>query len=119
MKRIKQILFIVSIIIVFSACNAQQIPSAPASAPTTMVEPGITQPSDNLPRTEAEVPRVTVEEARAALESGAAVIVDVRDPARYMQSHVAGAISIWLDDIEANPAGVNLDQDQWIITYCA
>ena len=45
-------------------------------------------------------------------------VVDVRDPAQYEQSHVAGAISIWLDDIEANPTGLDLDKDQWIITYC-
>jgi rhodanese-related sulfurtransferase len=61
---------------------------------------------------------VTPEEAKAALDSGAAVIVDVRNPASYEESHVAGAISIWLEDIEANPTGVNLDKDQWIITYC-
>jgi rhodanese-related sulfurtransferase len=59
-----------------------------------------------------------VEAAKAALDSGAAVVVDVRDPAQYEQSHVAGAISIWLEDIEANPTGLNVDKDQWIITYC-
>ena len=62
---------------------------------------------------------MTIEEAKAALESGAAVVVDVRDPAQYEKSHVAGAISIWLGDIEANPTGLNLEKDQWIITYCA
>lgn len=45
--------------------------------------------------------------------------MDVRDPGQYAESHVAGAISIWIDDIEANPIGLNLDKDQWIITYCA
>lgn len=114
----KRILLIVLIIIVASACSAQQTESAPTSAPTTILEPASTQPSGDLPLTEADVPRVTAEEAKAALESGAAVIVDVRDPAQYEQSHVAGAISIWLDDIEANPTGLNLDKDQWIITYC-
>jgi 3-mercaptopyruvate sulfurtransferase SseA len=110
----KRILLIVLIIIVASACSVQPT----QSAPTVVVEPGSTQPSGDLPLTEGEVPRVTIEEAKAALESGAAVIVDVRDPAQYEKSHVAGAISIWLDDIEANPTGLSLDKDQWIITYC-
>jgi hypothetical protein len=114
-KKMKRILLIVSIIIIASACSVQPT----QSAPTQIVEPRVTQPSGNLPQTENEVPRVTIEEARAALESGAAVVVDVRHPSQYEESHVARAISIWLDDIEANPAGVNLDKDQWIITYCA
>jgi 3-mercaptopyruvate sulfurtransferase SseA len=114
-EKMKRILLLVLIIIVTSACNTQQT----QSVPTVVVEPGSTQPSGNLPQTENEVPRVTIEEARAALESGAAVVVDVRHPSQYEESHVAGAISIWLDDIEANPTGLNLDKDQWIITYCA
>lgn len=118
MQKMKRILLSVLIIIFASACSAQQTQSTPTLAPTTILGPASTQPSGNLPLTEDEVPRVTVEEAKAALESGAAVIVDVRDPAQYEKSHVAGATSIWLDEIEANPTGLNLDKDQWIITYC-
>lgn len=118
MEIMKRILFIVLIIIVTSACSAQQTQSAPTSAPTVIVEPVFTQSPGNLPLTESEVPRISVEEAKVALDSGAAVIVDVRDPSQYEKSHIAGAISIWLDDIEANPTGLSLDKDQWIITYC-
>lgn len=116
--RMKQIFLILLTILIISACSAQPTQSAPAPAPTTIIEPVFTQSSGDLPPTEADVPRITAEEARAALDSGAAVIVDVRDPSQYEQSHVAGAISIWLDDIEANPTGLDLDKDQWIITYC-
>ena len=56
--------------------------------------------------------------ARAALERGEAVIVDVRSDAAYEVSHIAGAINIQLGEIETNPTGLNLDKDQWIITYC-
>jgi rhodanese-related sulfurtransferase len=59
-----------------------------------------------------------VEDARAALDSGEAVIVDVRSEAAYETSHVAGAINIQLGEFETNPAGINLEKDQWIITYC-
>jgi rhodanese-related sulfurtransferase len=69
-------------------------------------------------QSEAQVPRIPVEQALAALQSGAAVIVDVRSMEAYDASHVAGAISIPLAEIETNPTGLSLEKDQWIITYC-
>ena len=114
MKRIRLFLWVIlSAGLGISACGA-----GTTSAPTQIVEHVFTQSPGNFPLTEAEVPRVTPQEAKAALHSGAAIIVDVRDLALYEKSHVAGAISIWLDDIEKNPAGLSLDKDQWIITYC-
>jgi 3-mercaptopyruvate sulfurtransferase SseA len=105
------------------ACNAALPQAEPTTAPTkqvisTQVE---TQPQPeqaDLPLIEAEVPRVTVEEAKAALDSGEAVIVDVRSPEAYADSHIAGAISISLGAVETNPLGLDLDKKQWIITYC-
>ncbi|HJS17139.1 MAG TPA: rhodanese-like domain-containing protein, partial [Anaerolineales bacterium] len=73
---------------------------------------------DGLPATEAEVSRVSLEETLAALQSGEAIVVDVRGSDAYQASHVAGAISIPLGEIETNPSGLDLDKDQWIITYC-
>ncbi len=72
----------------------------------------------SLPQTEADVPRVTAEEAKAALDSGTAVIVDVRILESFAAQHIQGALSIPLAGIEADPAGVKLDKDKWIITYC-
>jgi len=63
-----------------------------------------------------EVPRVTPEEAIAAYNSGAAVFVDVRGTDQYSQSHIAGALSIPLTEIEARIG--ELDPNDWIITYC-
>jgi 3-mercaptopyruvate sulfurtransferase SseA len=63
-----------------------------------------------------EVPRVTLEEAKTAFDSGAAVFVDVRSAASYEASHIPGALSIPLGELESR---INeLDPDQWIITYC-
>ena len=88
-------------------------------APTQIIEPVPTQPqNNNLPQTEGEVPRVTVEIAKAAVDSGAAIIVDVRSPGAYEHNHVAGAISIPLGAIELDPTNLQLDKNQWIITYC-
>lgn len=70
------------------------------------------------PLTEAEVSRVTVEEAKAAFDEGTAVIVDVRSQAAYEANHANGALSIPLNEFETNIAGVDLPKDRWIITYC-
>jgi len=72
-----------------------------------------------IPQTEDEVPRVTVEEAKAALESGKAVFVDVRNAKAYAEGHAAGAISIPLANFENDIENLSLRKDQWIITYCA
>lgn len=100
------------------ACN-YVAPTEAAQLPVTViVEPTSATHPNNIPLTEAEVPRVSLEEAKLALESGNAVVVDVRDPQAYEASHVAGAISIPLGTIETDPSGIGLDKEQWIITYC-
>ena len=70
------------------------------------------------PKTEDDVPRVVLEEALVALHGGAAIFVDVRSADAFASSHIAGAINFPVNEIEANPAIVTLDKDQWIITYC-
>jgi 3-mercaptopyruvate sulfurtransferase SseA len=116
MSRKFSILFTIWILILAtSACNIQ---TGSASVPTQVIEPVSTQSAGDLPLSEAEVPRVTVEEARAALDSGGAILVDVRGSDAYATSHIAGAINIPLSEFETNPEGLNLDKDQWIITYC-
>jgi 3-mercaptopyruvate sulfurtransferase SseA len=77
-----------------------------------------TQPSASVPLIEAEVPRVSVQEAKAALESGTGVIVDVRSTEAFESSHIVGAISVPLADIEQDTDSLPLDREQWIITYC-
>ena len=62
------------------------------------------------------VPRVSLGEARAAYESKQAVFVDVRSAEQYAHSHISGAKSIPLNELESR---VNeLNKEQSIITYC-
>jgi 3-mercaptopyruvate sulfurtransferase SseA len=112
MNKLKWIGLFLLLTLTVSACSAS-IPTEP----TVIVEP-TSQPAGNLPQTEADVPRVTVDEALAALNSGAAVIVDVRTTQSFVAQHIAGALSIPLTRIEENPKSVTLDKNQWIITYC-
>ena len=83
-----------------------------------IVEPTSPPSPDALPESEASVPRVGVEEAMVALAAGAALIVDVRSPDAYALSHIKGSINIPLGEVELNAAGLSLDKEQWIITYC-
>lgn len=65
---------------------------------------------------ESEIPRVRLEEAKAAFDTGAAVFVDVRSATSYEAAHIPGALSIPLADLEARLSELN--PNQWIITYC-
>ena len=115
----KTLLIISTLLLVTLACNAS-LPKT-ASAPTQPVISTLELPQgqdNDLLQTEAKVPRVTVEEAKTAFDSGEAIIVDVRSAESYAEGHIAGAISIPLGSIESNPSGLDLDKNQWIITYC-
>ena len=110
------LLFLLLLIFSALACTPTAA-TTPQSEPTTA--PTRVPPTQaNLPQTEADVPRVSVTDAKAAFDSGEAVIVDVRDAGLYAQEHIAGAKNIPLANIERDPAGVHLKKDQWIITYC-
>ncbi len=101
------------------ACNIASPQTAPPQPVISTLElPQPQQGQDSLPQTEAGVPRVTVKDAKAALDSGEAIIVDVRSPDAFANDHIAGAISIPLGLIESNPSGLDLDKEKWIITYC-
>jgi len=57
-----------------------------------------------------------VNEANQAVLDGEAVIVDTRSESQYQASHIAGAISVPIDQVEDRLD--ELDPDQWYITYC-
>jgi 3-mercaptopyruvate sulfurtransferase SseA len=115
----KDFIFVISVIaFVLSACGAQPTQVQPTATPTRPIESGHPITSEGLPATEADVPRVSVEEAKTAFDSGLAVIVDVRHPNNFESSHVAGAVSVPLLQIERDLTSLTLDKEQWIITYC-
>jgi len=112
----KGILAVSCLLLATLACNNLLGQSEPLSTPTQPAN--LTQATSNLPLSQDAVPRVAVQDAKAALDSGQAVIVDVRSPDAYAAGHIAGAISISLGEIESNPGGLALDKNEWIITYC-
>ena len=63
------------------------------------------------------VRRITPEEARHALDTGKAIIVDVRDEGAYKAGHAKGALWIPVNEIESRIK--ELPRDKMIIAYCS
>jgi rhodanese-related sulfurtransferase len=59
---------------------------------------------------------ISIENFEKALNSGEAVIVDVRNPGEYAAGHFTGALNIPVDDITSRYA--ELPKDRTILTYC-
>ncbi len=64
----------------------------------------------------SEIQRVSLEDAKAALDADTAVIVDIRATEAYDIGHIAGAGNIPFGELESHLG--ELDKTQWIITYC-
>lgn len=75
-----------------------------------------------LPRAD-EPRRVTPAQAYELLGAGRAVLVDVREPAGYENSHPRGAVSLPSEAVEASggrlPTGFSVSGEALLILYCA
>lgn len=87
------------------------VPATPRSAAPAQAAPTT---AGDIPN--PEIVRVTLGNAKAAYELKQAVFLDVRDADSYANSHIPGAISIPLADLETR--WQELDKNAWIITYC-
>lgn len=66
-----------------------------------------------------DVPRLTVPEVRQAMQNEGAILLDVRTAEQYAASHVQGALSVPVADIDLfNSYVAGLDKEAWYITYC-
>jgi len=65
----------------------------------------------------ASVPRISLQAAKASLDAGTAILVDVRTAAAYQQSHAVGAISMPSNEVDQRYK--ELPVDKQIILYCA
>jgi rhodanese-related sulfurtransferase len=63
------------------------------------------------------VPRVTVEELRAGLEKGTAVVIDVRTEEQYKAGHIKGAR--WIPSNEIVGRMKELPKDKLVVAYCS
>ncbi|MBX2998640.1 MAG: zinc-ribbon domain-containing protein [Caldilineaceae bacterium] len=63
-----------------------------------------------------DVPRISVQEAKARLDAGSAIFVDVRSRGQFNLSRIPGAVSIPIDEFEARYGEVPRNVE--VITYC-
>jgi 3-mercaptopyruvate sulfurtransferase SseA len=63
-----------------------------------------------------EIPRVSLETAKAAFDTKRAVFVDARSASSYSEGHIPGALLMNEEDL--NGFKEDLDLSTWIITYC-
>lgn len=68
--------------------------------------------------TDAEVPRISVEDARKEFDKGTAIIIDARGDGAWSQEHIAGSISSGkIGPVEENYP--NIPKGKKIIVYCS
>ena len=68
------------------------------------------------PATVSQVLRVSLPDARAALDDERAIFLDVRDSSSYAAGHIPGAVSIPISELPNRLS--ELDPKAWIIPYC-
>lgn len=87
--------------------NSAPVPAVTTNAPANTAQSDIPYP---------EVARISIAEAKAGVDAGTAVLLDVRPQEDYQTRHAANAISI--PDSEINHRFPELPQDVAIYTYC-
>ena len=97
------LLLLAAVVLIAQNGASQAVPTLPVSS---------AQEEETYP----EIARVSLAEAKAALDAGSAVFLDVRDPEPYAANHISGALNIPLGELETRQK--DLDPNQWIITYC-
>lgn len=98
-------LFIVMFIVLLITQNRQQ-----QTAQSPGASDGLVQQNSGV------IERVTLQDAKTALDTNAAIFVDVRSLDAFNGMHITGALSIPETEIQARLG--ELDPDQWIIPYC-
>ena len=73
-------------------------------------------PAQRSPDAADQVERVSAADAKAAVDAGEALLVDVRHVASYRRSHAAGAVHLYPDQVVTR--WKELPREKVIITYC-
>lgn len=92
-------------------------PTATQPRPTFVPLPSPSATATGTLPTAADVLRIGVIGARARVEAGSAILVDVRTEATYNSAHIEGALSMPVDQVGQRYA--ELPEDKLVIFYCA
>jgi hypothetical protein len=93
---------------VFLALQQNRPPEAAAS------QPAASAPASEVPF--PDVPRIGLTEAKARIDAGQALVLDVRGADDFKVEHIPGALSIPLAELEGRLS--ELPKNAEIITYC-
>ena len=64
------------------------------------------------------VPRISIDEAKALMAKNAVLLIDVRDPQSFAEGHMPGAINVPFDHIP-NHVDAWKNDKRLLVTYCA
>lgn len=81
------------------------------------LSPQTQQQAQQQPTPEDGVRRVSVEELRAGLEKGTAIVIDVRTEEQYKAGHIKGAR--WIPSNEIAGRIKELPKDKLVVAYCS
>ncbi len=62
--------------------------------------------------------RVSAGEAKALIDNGDCLLLDVREAGEYAAGHIPGAVNLPLDQIKAGAEQLPPDKDRLILVYC-
>lgn len=108
------ILVLIAAVMVLSGCISQNT-SSPSNVSRTQTPAPATAEDDHVAVRAVE--RISIPDARVAVEKGEAVIVDVRQANQFQIGHIAGPLS--LPEAEIPTRGSSLPKGKKIITYCS
>lgn len=63
-----------------------------------------------------KIERISAADAKAAVDAGEAILVDVRHESSYRRSHAAGAMHLYPDQVVTR--WKELPREKLIVTYC-
>jgi 3-mercaptopyruvate sulfurtransferase SseA len=96
----------------FTGCKTSD-----ASSSSNAAAPPVANQTTSAPVPNDGARRIPIEEARAAVAKGEAIIVDARDANAYKSSHITGAINIYAPEAVNHIA--DLPKDKLVIFYCS
>ena len=99
---------IIMVVVSLSACM-------PIAAPEGAPVDSSAEPETVAINSARDVPRISVDEAKAHFDDGSAIFVDSRSLSSYETEHIAGALPGPEGSAELD---TSIPKDQLIITYC-
>ena len=111
------ILIMVSALAILTACQSSAAPITVKNVDESPAKTETKADADHSEHSEDEAPRISLEEAKKAFDSGEAIFVDTRSESSFNNQHIKGAINIPVADFEKRYS--ELPKDKKIIVYCS